>query len=223
MKHSDSIIELAKALAQVQGELKTLPKPADNPYYKSSYTPLDVIWDSVRPILSKNGISVVQFPTEIGMETIVLHASGEWISGESKWDIDLANPQKIGSAITYMRRYSMCSAIGITSADEDDDGNQASGVNDKKKTPTPDEPEKRTGALILTHIRAQVKKHGLKTTPRQLANWVIARNPDEKGVNISNEDDRNALFARNEALIKDLFNKEDSAKIAEMIETGLPF
>lgn len=130
MQKSDSIKEISAALVKVQGSLKPAIKDSKNPFFKSSYADLASCYAACRKELSDNGIAVVQ-PTKdsgngkIVVETMLVHTSGEWIMGELSLKPVKDDPQAVGSAITYARRYGLCAMVGI--APEDDDGNAASG------------------------------------------------------------------------------------------------
>lgn len=134
MLFSDNISELAQALTAAQAELKNPYNTADNPFYKSKYAPLPDVLNIIRPILAKHGLSIVQMPkgegTLIGVETLVLHNSGQYILCEPYF-LPLAknDAQAAGGAITYARRYALNAVLGI-SGEEDDDANQASGKQD---------------------------------------------------------------------------------------------
>uniref|UniRef100_A0A6M3IH64 Putative Erf family protein n=1 Tax=viral metagenome TaxID=1070528 RepID=A0A6M3IH64_9ZZZZ len=122
--------ELAAALAKAQGEIMPAPKDADNPFFKSKYASLPAVREAVRKAFADNGLSVVQMPEvdngQLRLRTLLLHCSGQSLDcGTLNADVDLANPQKIGSAITYFRRYALA-AVSQTVADEDDDANAAS-------------------------------------------------------------------------------------------------
>jgi hypothetical protein len=124
MEQSQSIIELAKALSKMQGELTSVPKSSTNPFFKSKYADLDAVWDTIRKPLSSNGLSVIQTTYDqndkIYLETMLLHTSGEWVKSYLPINAKESSPQAIGSAITYARRYAMSAMLGV-SADEDDD------------------------------------------------------------------------------------------------------
>lgn len=146
MNKSESIKNLAVALAKFQEEVKNPPKSADNPFYKSKYTTLDVIVDTVKPLLAKQGLSYIQSPggdgEKISITTLIMHTSGEWIETDPLvLKADKANAQGAGSAITYARRYALAAALGVAS-DEDDDGNVASG---NKKTQNNEDSQQSTG------------------------------------------------------------------------------
>lgn len=137
MNKSDSIKNLATALAKFQEEVKNPANTADNPFFKSKYAPLNDVLNLVRPILTKNGLSVIQSPSgdgqNISITTLLLHSSGEWIETEPLiLKADKATAQGAGSAITYARRYAISAVLGISSED-DDDGNHATGNNQTPK------------------------------------------------------------------------------------------
>lgn len=136
MNKSESIQNLAAALAKFQEEIKNPANSADNPFFKSKYAPLNDVLNLVRPILTKHGLSVLQSPSGDGQNiivtTLLLHSSGEWIETEPLvLKADKPTAQGAGSAITYARRYAISAVLGISSED-DDDGNHATG-NDKKE------------------------------------------------------------------------------------------
>jgi hypothetical protein len=127
---SQTITELAKALADVQGALQPAVKDATNPHFRSKYADLPAVWDACRALLTKHGLSVVQMPVEagagrVGLTTMLLHASGEYISSTVSTALQRDDAQGVGSALTYLRRYALASMVGIV-ADEDDDANKAS-------------------------------------------------------------------------------------------------
>lgn len=127
---SVTIQEVSKALVKSQEEMRNPYNSADNPFFKSHYAPLDAILSLVRPILAKNGLVIMQSTGGDGsyasVTTTILHSSGEYIRSDplilrpSKLD-----PQGIGSALTYARRYSLSAILGIA-GDDDDDANSIS-------------------------------------------------------------------------------------------------
>jgi hypothetical protein len=120
---------IAAAFVKAQSGFGPALKTSDNQHFRSKYAGLDACIEAVIGALHANGIALMQrnIPCESGVsvETILLHTSGETISGgilhvpASKQD-----PQGYGSALTYARRYSLLTLCGI--APEDDDGNAAS-------------------------------------------------------------------------------------------------
>lgn len=165
MNKSEQINELAMALAKAQGEIKGAIKDTTNPYYGRKYADLSSVWDACREPLSKNGLSVLQTPGvnpagQVTVETILMHLSGQWISGEVSMTpvrekkgegfLEAHDPQAIGSAISYARRYALASFIGIYQ--EDDDGNKATGDQSKPMLKMPlkkDEPVVEAAKAVL--------------------------------------------------------------------------
>ena len=126
MERSESIKELATALSKFQSEVSGAVKSADNPFFKSKYADLAEIWKTIRPHLAANGLAVSQggLPCEHGsvsIETMLMHNSGEYISGITTLRLTKDDAQGAGSAITYARRYGLAAILGIHQ--EDDDAN----------------------------------------------------------------------------------------------------
>ena len=123
---SESIKNLASAQVKVQQEIKDIGK--DSQGYGYNYTSYDALVKYLRPLLTKYGLSFVQMPVgndgEIGVQTIYMHTSGEWITSVVKSPIvdskQMNIYQSVGAAITYFRRYSLSAFVGIAS-DEDND------------------------------------------------------------------------------------------------------
>lgn len=128
---SESIKELAAALAKAQGQLKPAIKDSENPHFKSKYADLGAVWEACRKPLSDNGLSIVQMPTDssepgrVALTTMLLHTSGEYLISTCSSRLQQDSAQGVGSALTYLRRYALAAMVGIV-ADIDDDGNAAS-------------------------------------------------------------------------------------------------
>jgi len=137
MGQSDSIQNIAAALSKFQSEVESAKKTSvnKNTTFTSKYADLAEVWETIRPHLSPNGLSISQGgdddncpPNTISIVTKVMHISGEWLSfkrilnltvyrnGESVIKND---PQSCGSAITYARRYELAAALGIYQEDDD--------------------------------------------------------------------------------------------------------
>lgn len=129
MNKSDSIKELAGALAKAQSEIATAAKDSMNPHFRSRYADLASVWEACRGPLTANGLSVVQSPRSdersVTVETLLMHQSGEWLSGELSAQVGSIAPQAVGSAVTYLRRYALAAIAGV--APDDDDGEAAQG------------------------------------------------------------------------------------------------
>lgn len=170
---------LFSALAKCQGEFGPVhfDSSAQARGGKYRYASLSAIWNTVRPVLSRHGIAVVQLPIvagsgRVGLRTIITHESGESI--ESLADMPAGDtPQACGSAYTYLRRYSIAAALGIV-AEEDDDAQTAQAAVGKpvaKQKPktllqflqdlgvSPEEMDK-AGALCKGH------------TPSEIQGWI---------------------------------------------------
>ena len=124
-----SIKNIAVALSKFQSELEAAKKDSENPFLKSFYSDLRSVWNVIREPLAKNGLAVTQIPTiheKLGMilVTKLLHTSGEFI--ESSYPINPVknDPQGVGSALTYARRYALSAILGVVS-EGDDDGHRA--------------------------------------------------------------------------------------------------
>lgn len=123
MNKSESIASISAALAKAQAEIENASKSSVNPHFKSRYADLAEVLNTVRPVFSKHGIAIVQAPSfESGVasvETLLAHSSGEWLSNTCSAPVSKQDAQGVGSAITYLRRYSLAAFAGI--AQEDDD------------------------------------------------------------------------------------------------------
>lgn len=127
----------AEAFVALQSSIRPAIKDAENEAFKrggkaSRYADLGAVWEAVKEPLRDNGFAVIQVPQFEGetmfLETILLHISGEKMTGRYPLRPSKPDPQGFGSAITYARRYALSAMLGVV-ADDDDDGNAASGVN----------------------------------------------------------------------------------------------
>lgn len=140
MNKSESIKELAIALAKAQGEMPVVKMDAKNPFLKYKYATLGAVINACRPILAKHNFSVVQLPVsdgdKIGVDTMLIHSSGEWIGDvvfvSTEEQKGLSQAQTTGVSITYLRRYSLASLLGIY-ADEDTDAGENHGENGEER------------------------------------------------------------------------------------------
>lgn len=120
------------AFAPVKRDKKVVVKTKTGGQYEFSYAPLDSILEAVRKPLSDNGLVVVQLLDDGDLVTMLLHDSGERLSGSMALP-QTTDIQGLGSAITYLRRYAIQALLGIA-AEEDDDGNRSIG-NEVGHTP----------------------------------------------------------------------------------------
>jgi len=132
MNKSESIQNLVGALCKAQAEFPAIEFDSVNPFLKNRYASLGANISGTRPALTKYGLAVTQLTfgndNEIGVETVLAHTSGEWISERVSMPIGeergKSSAQVAGSIVTYLRRYALASILGIY-ADEDRDGAEA--------------------------------------------------------------------------------------------------
>lgn len=140
IKQSEQMGELVTALALAQTEFKAFSKDKENPYTHSKYADLADVIAATQPALAKNGLVIIQIPIqnnpeqEAGVYTMLAHKTGQFISTElflpgtmkGKDGVTRFDAQSVGGAITYARRYTWQALVGVA-AEQDDDGNSASG------------------------------------------------------------------------------------------------
>ena len=130
---SESLTKLAPDLVALQADLEPLTKTASNPFFKSKYAPLPDVAEALKPLLAKHNFSLPVIPTLVdtptgptnGLRFILLHKSGEYLSGVWMLNPAQATPQGEGADTTYKRRFGIQAITGMV-ADDDDDGHTAS-------------------------------------------------------------------------------------------------
>jgi hypothetical protein len=127
MEHSESLTNLAPALAKAQKQVKPAIKASTNPFHKSKYADFGAVLDACEDALDDNGLSLIQAPISdesgVGVETMLLHSSGEWIRQRFTLPMAKQDAQAGGSCVTYCRRYSLEGWLRLRR--EDDDGQAA--------------------------------------------------------------------------------------------------
>jgi hypothetical protein len=119
--------ELLTALVAAKSTFKPIPKDKVNPFHKSKYASLDAVLGAVEPSLLLNGLTLSHTVDSGRLITRLYHTSGDFL--ESSFNLpELSDPQKLGSVISYYRRYAVCGLLSVT-ADEDDDAAAASSGN----------------------------------------------------------------------------------------------
>ena len=164
MKKSESITDLATALCSAQAEMGGAVKDSNNPFFQSSYADLASVIKVIKEPFAKNGLSFVQLPVTsvggngIGVATMLMHDSGQWIQSEYLLPMDKVTPQGAGSAITYARRYALQALAGIPSVD--DDSEMAMYRNEPIKAPVKPiieiAPQKRVSKKLMQDCMAVV-------------------------------------------------------------------
>lgn len=124
---------LISALVKFQKEVPTIPKNKVNPFFNSLYAELSTVIDTCSPSLNKHGLAVIQTIKAIEgkniLVTMLCHESGETLESYIYLP-DINDPQKLTSAITYLRRSTYLAITGLV-ADSDDDGNSVSNQTQK--------------------------------------------------------------------------------------------
>ncbi len=170
MRASEHLNELAGALSKAQAMLRGAVKDSTNPHFKSRYADLASCWDACREALAANGLSVVQLPEGSGnvveMTTRLMHASGQWIECSGCFTASKADPQGMGSCITYARRYQLCAVVGISP--EDDDGNAASEPMKQAKPEQKPEPKTEPAKTLDPDLAEILKGFGWAADRRKI-------------------------------------------------------
>ncbi len=175
MNKSESIVEISKAMAKFQAEVKQPFKDANNPFFKSKYVPLESVVESITSIAPNHGISFVQWASNddtgrVGVSTMIMHTSGEYIEFDPVYmNADKNTAQGAGALISYLKRYSLSAVFGITS-DQDDDGNHASGNTNKPKQQPKARPEQIKD--LQDKIKQAVEIGGDDATEQKVMQWL---------------------------------------------------
>ena len=124
---SKELTELASALSKAQGEFSSLDKGEKG--YGYSYTSLAATIEAIRPILSKNGLSVSQLledsskENSISIKTMILHSSGQFLSSTFTMPVPemkgVTESQRKGAACSYGRRYALQAILNLGTEDND--------------------------------------------------------------------------------------------------------
>lgn len=178
MKTSDTIKELAAALAKAQGEFKDAKKDRQNDMLGNRYSTYASVIEAVRAPLAANGLAFVQ-PAELAGDKVVVttrlfHTSGEWIESELHLPIvqvgRLSALQMMGSSMTYARRYALIAMLGVAT-DDDNDGNEGP---KEQRPPSPQRPPDRTGTQ---QPRAPARPASAAPAPQAPARGGAAADP----------------------------------------------
>jgi hypothetical protein len=162
---SQDLDQLATALSAAQGEIKDADKNALNPHLKSKYADLAEVLQTVRPVLSRYGLAVVQGvaydPNLVHVTTRLLHKSGQYVESTVSIPIAKADAQGVGAGTTYGRRYGLAAILGISQ--DDDDGESVKG------------PVKRNKSESGSDSKTQGPAEGRSLDPGPVAKSMIAK------------------------------------------------
>ena len=157
-----------KAFVKFQSEFKGMKPDSSNPFFKSTYISLDGILETVRPILAKNGLAVIQEATGDGdyifVKTKLIHESGEMIETEVlKMKPQKNDPQSMGSCITYSKRYQLAALLGICECIDDDANIATYGNSSPEQSKSNGKlSAKQVGRLLAIGLKAGIKEPEIK-------------------------------------------------------------
>jgi hypothetical protein len=143
---SSELAELFSALAKAQNDMSVAQNKSNNPFFKSKYSDFTTIVKASRPALSTHGLAIMQrvLPNDKGQQflhTRLCHSSGQWVESIMHINPSKADVQSLASYITYLKRYSYASLVGVVTSD-DDDGESSLSEDEKKERETPKPPPK---------------------------------------------------------------------------------
>ena len=159
MKTSEKITSVMTALLKFQGQVSKIKKDSKNPHFKSNYASLSKILEETNPVLTECGLVLTQhFDVDV-LTTMLCHAeTGEFMQSDYPINVkDVSNPQQLGSALSYARRYGIQSILNLNASD--DDGQMASAPQPQPATVV---------AEPLTLKSAKWKKGGEKFVTDQI-------------------------------------------------------
>jgi len=171
MTQSESIDKLLPAFVAFQADMPSVPKDAVNPHFRSKYATLGAITEATRPHLAKQGLAVTQsLMWHDGVQLLVtriIHTSGQWMQdGGYALNPTKNDPQGMGSAVTYARRYTLGATLGIVTED-DDDGNAASAPR-----PQPEKQPAKQPATDLPELKATNADFSLNSKGLEVASFI---------------------------------------------------
>ena len=168
MNTSESIKNLAASLCKAQAEMGGAVKDSKNPFFKSDYADLTSVIKAIKEPFANHGLSYTQFPTNddgrIGVSTLLMHESGEYLEHSYTLPTTKADPQAAGSAITYARRYALQSIAGIPTADDDAESAMLRNNQNKNAVVSEDQAKEIKGLLAEHGVDVKVFLKHFKAT-----------------------------------------------------------
>lgn len=185
---SEQINELATALAKAQARIANAAKDGENPHFRSSYATLASVWDACRAPLGENGLSVIQAMSDsergFVLVTTLAHSSGQWMVSRYPVLPTKNDPQGLGSALTYARRYSLAAMVGVSPSDDDGEaatGRGRNGFDSLDRVPQRTAPEHKPKVIAAP---AQKPKAALPPLPdevthipQEILQWIAPLRP----------------------------------------------
>lgn len=145
MEHSEMVSTFAAAFVAAQQQIEGAVKDKTNPHFKTQYADLSAVMEACKGALNAQGIAILQTPAPsdtgtLAIDTVLMHKSGEWVSGRTVIPLPKNDPQGYGSAMTYARRYSLASMVGVCPEDDDGEGAMPQrGQQQRRQDPAPRE------------------------------------------------------------------------------------
>lgn len=183
----DGADQIGAALANAQAEMGSAIFNKKNPHFKNNYADLTSIREASIPVLSKHGLSITQVPLmtpeylSLGyfvLRTVLIHVSGQHLIGD--YPVAIGKAQVQGSDLTYAKRYSWSSIIGMVS-DDDDDGeagrkSEPARLNGNARTVSASaggttETAELSEEVAMTTITSLVEGIGNASSVDELNNW----------------------------------------------------
>lgn len=197
MKTSETLTNIAPALVKALAKIEGVAKTKANPGFKGSkYATLEAVIEASKEHLTECGLTILQLPGALidgvlTLETVILHESGEFISGCFGIALGKQDPQGVGSAITYARRYALMSALNMPAVD--DDGEAAQGRYHEPREQAPPAPN--------PAVSAAVAAISMLTTTSALKAW---KEMNAEMISSLSEDDAQAIVRTFNARAADL-------------------
>jgi len=133
MSNNKQLKNITAALIQFHNEVGKVAKNSSNPYFKSKYGDLNAYLEVIKEPLANSKLTIVQMPVTNGLRTILMHESGEYLESECTIPNLPADAQKLGAAITYLRRYMIASFLGLNAEDDDGESMRKSKAEQEKR------------------------------------------------------------------------------------------
>lgn len=163
-------MSIYKKILDFKSNVGAVKKDGNNPFHKSKYSTIESVLETIEKPLKDVGLGFVQCPMENGLKTIVFSDDSETTIESFVPYIGATDMQKLGSAITYARRYALVSMFGLEQ--EDDDGNKASGYTQKPQQKQ--EPKLPEEIKYITKEQLEILDDLLKASKADREKFLIA-------------------------------------------------
>jgi len=161
MRQSEEIDKISKALLVAQKRLTIAKKDESNAFLKNKFASLVSVIKAVKGPLNDAGITFIQPPVTLddksGVVTRLVHESGQWLEATLLMPLPKQDPQAVGSAVSYARRYCLMSWLGIPQADDDAELAMPERKSTKKKAKATPKHAAATKALNATKSMDELK------------------------------------------------------------------